>query len=93
MDRNESVRHFENLNRLLKVIREKGVIPFTPEEENHFQESLNANELGIAFDLICWKIEQAGLPISSEVYDLIVDTGSRMECSPADWQNLKAFVR
>jgi hypothetical protein len=93
MDRNERVGRFENLNRLPKVIREQGGVTFTPEEENHFQETLDVNELGIAFDLICSKIDQAGLPISSEVYDLIVDARSKMECSPADWQKLNVFVR
>jgi len=93
MERDEWIRHCNNVNRLLRQIREQGGLPFTPEEEMHFQESLDANELGIAFDLLCWKFEHTGGPISQPLYDLIADAGSRMECSPSDWEKLKTFIR
>jgi hypothetical protein len=93
MERNEWIRHSENISRLLRQIREQGSPPFTPEEEKHFQESLSANELGIAFDFLCWKFENVGSPISQEIFDLIADAGSRMGCSPDDWQKLQILVR
>jgi hypothetical protein len=72
MERNE-IQHCENVNRLLRQIREKSGLAFTPEEESRFLESLDANELGIAFDFLCRKLEDAGKPISQEVYDLLSD--------------------
>ena len=91
MERNE-IQHCENVNRLLRQIREKSGLAFTPEEESRFLESLDANELGIAFDLLCWKVEETGKPISQPLYDLIVDAGSRMGCSPSDWENLNPLI-
>lgn len=93
MERDEWIRHCDNVNRTLRQIREQGELPFTPEEESHFQESLGANELGVAFDLLCWKIDKMGGPISQRIYDLIADVGSRMKCSPSDWEKVKTFVR
>lgn len=92
MERNEWIQHCKKVDQLLRQIREQGASPFTAEEEKHFQVSLEANELGIAFEFLCWKFEDAGGPISLEVYDLIADAGSRMDCSPNDWQKLKALV-
>jgi hypothetical protein len=93
MERGEWVQHCDNVRQLLRQIQERGGLPFTPEEQSHFQESLDANELGLAFDRLCWKFEEAGRPISQPIYDLIADAGSRMECSPGDWEKLKTFIR
>jgi len=93
MERDEWVRHCSSVSRLLRQIREQSVLPFTPEEESHFQESMDANELGIAFDFLCWTFEKMAGPISQPIYDMIADAGSRMECSPGDWERLKAFIR
>jgi hypothetical protein len=92
MERDEWVQHCDNVSRLLRQIQHQGGPPFTPEEEGHFQESLDANELEIAFHLLCWKFEETGWPISQAVYDLIADAGSRMECAPSDWEELKTFI-
>ncbi len=93
MERDEWIRHCESVSRLLRQILEQSDLPFTLQEEGHFKESLDAKELGIAFDLLCWKFEETGGPISQSVYDLIADAGSRMECPPSDWERLKTFIR
>ena len=92
MERDEWVQHCDEVSQLLRRIREQSGLPFTPDEESHFQESLDANELGIAFDLLCWKVEETGKPISQPLYDLIADAGSRMECSPSAWEKLKTLI-
>jgi hypothetical protein len=92
MERDKWVQHCDEVSQLLRQIREHCGLPFTPGEESHFQESLDANELGIAFDLLCWKVEETGKPISQPLYDLIVDAGSRMGCSPSDWENLNPLI-
>jgi len=93
MERDEWIRHCESVSRLLRQALEESDLLFTPQEECHFKESLDANELGIAFDLLCWKFKETGWPISQSVYDLLADAGSRMECSPSDWEGLKTFIR
>ena len=92
MERKEWLQHCQEINRLLKQIREQGAPPFTTAEANDFQESLDANELGVAFHFLCWKFHEAGIPISEAVYDLIVDAGSRMGYPSRDWEMLKASV-
>jgi hypothetical protein len=54
---------------------------------------MDANELGIAFDFLCWKFEKMAGPISQPIYDMIADAGSSIECSPGDWERLKAFIQ
>jgi hypothetical protein len=93
MDRNAWRQHCEMVDRLLKQIQAQGAPGFTPEEETHFQTSLDANEFGMAFDLLCWKIEHSGRPISKELYHLISEVGSKMEAPPEDWETLEALVR
>ena len=93
MERNEWVQHCQEVNRLLKQIRDQGVPPFTTAEANHFQEYLDANELGVAFDFLCCKLHEAETPISQAVYDLIVEARSRMGCPSHDWEKLKSSVR
>jgi hypothetical protein len=92
MERDEWIQHCDEVSQLLRQIREQGGLPFTPDEESYFKESLDANELGIAFDLLCLKVEETGKPISQQLYDLIVDAGSRMGCPPNDWENLKTLI-
>jgi hypothetical protein len=58
MERDEWVQHCDEVSQLLRQIREQGGLPFTANEESHCQESLDANELRIAFDLLCWKLEE-----------------------------------
>jgi hypothetical protein len=81
------------VDRLLRQILQQGSPPFTPEESRHFQESLAANELGIAFDLLCWKFGETGHQISEDVYDMLADAGSMMEIAPSQWTELKPLVR
>jgi hypothetical protein len=70
---------------------QQGTLPFTPEENKHFQECQDANELVVAFDLLCWKFGEAE-QISEDVYQLIATTGSMMDL-PSQWTELKALVR
>jgi len=67
MERDEWVQHCDNVSRLLRQIQHQRGPPFTAEEESHFQESLDANELGISFHLLCCKFEETGWPISQAV--------------------------
>ena len=92
MERDKWVQHCDEVSHLLRQIRELGGLSFTLDEASHFQESLDANELCIAFDLLCWKVEETGKTISQPLYDLIADAGSRMGCSPNDWENLKTLI-
>jgi hypothetical protein len=52
-----------------------------------------ANELGIAFDLLCWKFGETGHKISEAVYDMLAEAGSMMEMPPSQWTKLKTLVR
>ncbi len=92
MERSEWIQHCANVNRLLRQIRDKSELPFTHDEETQFLESLDANELGIAFDLLCWKLEKTSEPISPEVYDLLADAGSRMKFPTSTWEKLKVLI-
>jgi len=67
MERSKWIQHCERVDRLLRQVLQQGSPPFTPEENRHFQESLAANELGIAFDLLCWKFVETGHQISNDV--------------------------
>jgi hypothetical protein len=70
-----------------------GQIDGLAEEERRTRGNMVRNVLGIAFDLLCWKFKNVGGPISQEIFDLIADAGSRMGCSPQDWQKLQLLVR
>ncbi len=93
MDQGEWAQHCEKVNRLLRQILQQGSPPFTPEENKHFQECLDANELGVAFDLLCWKFGEARQQISEDVYHLLATAGSMMDTSPSQWTELKALVQ
>ena len=93
MDHNDRVRHCEDVARTLRQILDRGSVPLTTEEEFRFQEYLDANELGLAFDLLRWKIEDTAVAISPQVYDLIADAGSKMEYPPNTWEKLKRSIR
>ncbi len=93
MERNDWIQHCEKVDRLLRQIRQRGSPSFTLEEDKHFQESLDANELGIAFDLLCWKFGETGRQISGDVYELLIGAGSMMDISPSVWTKLKPLVR
>jgi hypothetical protein len=92
MQRTDWIEHCETVNRLLKQIREQVSPLFTPEEDKTFEEFLAANELGLALDFLCWKIEDTGNPISHKNYDLLADAGSMMKMSPNHWTKLKRLA-
>jgi hypothetical protein len=89
MERSDWIERCEKVDRLLRQIRQRGPASFTPEEDKYFQESLDANELGVAFDLLCWKFGETGQPISEAVYELLVSAGSMMDISASAWTKLK----
>jgi hypothetical protein len=93
MERSKWSQHCEKVDRLLRQVLQQGSPPFTSEEDQHFQESLAANELGIAFDLLCWKFGETGHQISEAIYDMLADAGSMMEIPPSQWTKLKTLVR
>ena len=93
MERSKWIQHCEKVDRLLRQVLQQGSPPFTSEENKNFQESLAANELGIAFDLLCWKFGETGHQIPEAVYDMLADAGSMMEIPPSQWTKLKTLVR
>jgi hypothetical protein len=93
MERTEWIEHCEKVDRLLRQVREQGSPLFTPEEDKHFQATLAANELEVAFDLLCWKFDEAAAPISQEIYGFLADAGWRMGLPSSHWTKLKQLVR
>jgi HEAT repeat protein len=77
---------------LFKRIRQQAKLLFTSEEEKHFQESLAANDLGIAFDLLCLKLENAGM-ISQDLYESLADAGLKMGYANDHWAKVRHQVR
>ena len=56
MERSKRIQQYARADRLVRKALQQGPPPFTPEENKHFQESLAACELDIAFDLLCWSL-------------------------------------
>jgi hypothetical protein len=93
MERTKWIQHCGKVTQLLTQIQQQGSPAFTPEENKHYQELLDANELGLAFELLCWKFGEAGHQISEVVYDQLTDAGSMMDISPSRWTGLKPLER
>jgi hypothetical protein len=85
--------HWQRIRGDLERIYELANTLFADEEKDLFFEYVTANELGLAYELICDRLHEAGSPISAELYRLIQSAGSLMEYEPQQHEKLKPLIR
>jgi hypothetical protein len=91
MEEHDWVRHCEKIEQLLRDVRQQLPNVLTAEEGKYFDESLEANELGIAYDLVCDKLDELNVPISQPLYNLLAIVGFEMGYDPAPSRRLKVL--
>jgi hypothetical protein len=79
MEKRDWVEHCNAVTRLLQRVREEAPNLLKPDERKFFDEALDANELGIAFDFLCDKFDEAGRPLPPAVLDLLMIAGNKMQ--------------
>jgi hypothetical protein len=82
----------ERIRLELERIHKQLHVHFGAETERLFFEFLGANELGLAYQLICDHLDEYRIPISPELYRMIQSAGSHMEYEPEEYEKLKSLV-
>jgi len=91
MEKQVWVNHCAEVRELLQQLRQQAPNLLTLEEQELFGELLSANELGVAFDLVCDKFLEAGRPLSQSVLDLLANAGDKMQYAPESLKRLQAI--
>jgi hypothetical protein len=91
MEKQDWVSHCDEVNGLLQRIRQQAPNLLTLDEGESFEEALGANELGVAFDLLCDKFDEAGRPLSQSVHDLLMIARNKMQYAPESLKRLRVI--
>jgi hypothetical protein len=91
MEKQVWLNHCAEVRELLQQIRQQAPSLLTLEEQELFGELLSANELGVAFDLVCDKFVEAGRPLSQSVLDLLANAGNKMQYFPESLKRLQVI--
>jgi hypothetical protein len=93
LSKEELHAHWQRIRGDLQRIYEVANVPSADDAKHLFFEYMSANELGLAYELICDQLHETGLPISTELYRIIQSVGSSMEYSEKQYERLRRLVR
>lgn len=89
MDSQRQLR-WQQIQQRLRDLYEQFSNNFDDAQRRLFLEYLEANELGLAYELLCDALSESQERIAPDIFRVIRDVGLEMEIPPNTWERLTA---
>jgi hypothetical protein len=80
--------HITKLIELLDGVKNR----LPPDDINNIVESIENNEFGLAYEILCTQLYEYNLQISSGFYEKIAFYGKLIETNPSIWAPLRELI-